>query len=91
MEWHAARGGWVCYANDFPEAWSGCDLIVGDSSGVPIKRGMMEAIGVATPIGKGKEKTIKQEAIKRAEIEESAEGTKVGPKTKKTKTAKSHK
>ena len=69
MEWHAVRGGWVCYVNDFPEAWSGCDLIVGDSFGVPIKRGVMEAIGVATPIGKGQEKTIKQAAVKRAELE----------------------
>ena len=38
-EWHASRGGWVCYVNDFPDTWSGCDLIVGAvSSGVPIKR-----------------------------------------------------
>ena len=56
MEWHASRGGWVCYANYFLDAWSGCDFIVGVSSGVPIKRGLVEAIGVATPVGKGKEK-----------------------------------
>ena len=37
-EWHASRHGWVCYANDFLNAWSGCDLIMGSSSGVPIKR-----------------------------------------------------
>ena len=48
VEWHASRGGWVCYAHDFPEAWSGCDHIVGTSSGVPIKRGTVEAIGAAT-------------------------------------------
>ena len=54
-EWHAFRGGWVCYANDFPNAWSGCDLIVSTSSGVPIKRGVVEAIGAATLVGKGKE------------------------------------
>ena len=53
-EWLASRGGWVCYAQDFPETWSRCDLIVGTSSGVPIKRGAVEAIGAATPIGKGK-------------------------------------
>jgi len=40
---------------------------------------------------KVKSKKIKQEAIKRAELEESVEGIKVGPKTKKRKTAKSHK
>ena len=39
-KWHASRGGWVCYANDFSDAWSGCDLIVGTSSGVLIKRGV---------------------------------------------------
>ncbi|XP_065625328.1 peroxidase 64 [Quercus suber] len=48
VEWHASRGGWVCYANDFLDAWSGCDLIVGSSSGTPIKKGVVEAIGAAT-------------------------------------------
>ena len=88
-EWHASIGGWVCYVNDFPDAWSGCDLIVGASSGVPIKRGVVKAIGVATPVGKGKEKKIKQEAVKRVEIEGSVEGTEAGPETKKMKTTKS--
>ena len=88
-EWHAFRGSWVCYAHDFPEVWSGCDLIVGTSSGVPIKRGVVEAIGAATTIGKGKK--IKQEAIKRAELKESAEGTEVGSETKKRKIVQSHK
>ena len=37
LEWHASKGGWVTYANNFPNSWSGCDLIVG-SSGMPIKR-----------------------------------------------------
>ena len=32
-EWHASRGGWVTYVQDFPEAWSGCDLIVGAYAG----------------------------------------------------------
>ena len=59
MEWHASRGGWVCYAHDFPETWSGLDLIVSAFAGVPIKRGAVKAIGAATPIGKGKEKNIK--------------------------------
>ena len=61
------------------------------SSGGPIKRGVVEAIGAATPVGKGKEKKIKQEAVKRAEIKESVEGTKAGLETKKRKTAKSRK
>ena len=29
----------MCYTQDFPKTWSGCDLIVDASSGVPIKRG----------------------------------------------------
>ena len=49
VEWHASRGGWVCYAQDFPEAQLGCDLIMGTSSSVSIKRGVVEAIGAATP------------------------------------------
>ena len=39
----------------------------------------------------GKEKRIKQEKLKDAEVEESVEGTKVGPKAKKRKTGKSQK
>jgi len=42
-------------------------------------------------MGKGKEKKIKQEAIKRAKIEESIKGTETGLETKKRKTAKSSK
>ena len=90
-EWHASKGGWVCYAHDFPKTWSGCDLIVGASSDVPIERRAVEAIGATTPISKGKEKKIKQDAVKRAELEESVEGTKTGLKTKKRKTTKSQK
>ena len=51
----------------------------------------MEAIDTATPIGKGKENKIKQEAVKRTELEESAKGTEVGLETKKRKIARSHK
>ena len=59
VEWHASRDGCVCYTNDFLDAWSGCDLIVGSSSSVLIKRGVVEAIGIATPIGKqGKEDQV---------------------------------
>ena len=58
---------------------------------MPIKRRAVEAIGAATPIGKGKEKKIKQEKVKRAELEESVEGTEAGPETKKRKTTRSQK
>ena len=44
----------MCYAQNFPETWSRCDLIVGTSSSVPIKRGAIEAIDATTPIGKSK-------------------------------------
>ena len=86
-KWHASRGGWICYANDFPDTWSGCDLIVGASSGAPFKREVVEEISAATPVGKGKEKKIKQEVVKKVELEGSVEGgTEAGPKTKKRKT-----
>ena len=75
----------MCYAQDFLKTWLGCDLIVDSSSSVPIKKGAVEAISAATPIGKGTEKKIKQENVKRAEFEESTEGT----ETKKRKTARS--
>ena len=45
-EWHTSREGWVTYAQDFPETWPGCDLIVGSSAGVPIKRGAVEAMSL---------------------------------------------
>ena len=77
----------MTYAQDFLETWSGCDLIIGTSSRVPIKRATIEAIGAAIPISKGKEKRIKQEKLKVVEVEESAEGT----KAKKRKTRKSQK
>ena len=75
----------MCYARDFLGTWSGCDLIVGTSSGVPIKKRAVEAIGAATLIGKGTKKKIKQEKVKRAEFEESTKDT----ETKKRKTARS--
>ena len=90
-EWHASRGGWVCYANEFPDAWSGCDLIVGFSSDVPIKKGVIEVIGATTLMGKGNEKKIKQKAIRKSEVKGSAEGTEASHETKKRKTAKSRK
>ena len=78
----------MCYMNNFLNAWLGCDLIVGASFGVPIKRGVVEAIGIVTPVGNGKEKKIKQETIKKAEVEGSVKDTKAGLETKKRKIAK---
>ena len=71
-EWHASRGGWLTYAQDFSEVWSGCDLIVGAFAGVPIKKGAVEVISASTPVGMSKERAIKQEKLKEAEVEGSA-------------------
>ena len=70
-EWHASRGGWVTYAQYFPATWSGYSLIIGTSSGVPIKKGAIEIIGTATPASKGKE--IRPEKLKAVDVEESTE------------------
>ena len=86
-EWHASKGGWVTYAQDFPATWSGCGLIIGTSSGVPIKKGAIETIGAATPASKGKE--IRPKILKAVDVEESTEGMKAGPEAKKRKTGKS--
>ena len=43
------------------------------------------------PYTKVKKRKIKQEKVKRAEVEESAKGTEVGPETRKRKTARSQK
>ena len=80
MEWHAARSGWLSYANNFPTYWPGSDLIVGSSTGMPIKRGVVEEIGATTPISKGKEKKVKKEAGKKSKAKE---GTEPGQGTKK--------
>ena len=66
-----------------------CGLIIGTSSEVPIKKGAMETIGAATPVGKGKE--IRPEKLKAIDVEESTEGMKAGPEEKKRKTGKSQK
>ena len=89
VEWHASRGSCVTYAQDFPEVWSGCDLIVGASVGVSIKKGAVEVINAGTLVGMSKERAIKQEKLKEAEVEGSAEG--IGPEMKKRKTEKSQK
>ena len=38
-KWHASRGGWVAYAQDFLEVWSRCDLIVGVFLGYQLRKG----------------------------------------------------
>ena len=88
-EWHAFRGGWVTFAQDFPETWSRCDLIVGASAGVAIKKGVVEAVIAGTSVSMSKERAIKQEKLKEAKVEGSAEG--IGLETKKRKTWKSQK
>ena len=88
-EWHASRGGWVTFAQDFPKVWLGYDLIVGASVGVPIKKGAVEVISAGTSVGISRGKVIKQEKLKEVEVKGSAEG--IGPETKKRKTGKSQK
>ena len=79
----------MAYAQDFPEVWLGCDHIVGASTGVPIKKRAMKVISAGTPVGMSKERAIKQEKLKEAEVEGSAEG--IGLETKKRRTGKSQK
>ena len=87
VELHAFREGWVTYAQDFPETWLGYSLVIGTSSGVPIKKGAVEKIGAATALGKGKD--VKPEKMKAVDVEESTEGVKTGPEAKRRKTRKS--
>ena len=77
----------MTYAQDFPGTWLGCSLIIGTSSGVPIKKGAVEIIGAATASGKGKD--VRPEKTKTVDVEESTEGVKTGPETKRRKTGKS--
>ena len=67
----------------------GCGLIIGTSSGVPIKKGVVETIGAATSTSKGKE--FRLEKMKIVNVEESIEGVKAGLEAKKRKTGKSQK
>ena len=85
------RGGWVSYASYFPASWPESDLIIGSSTGVPIKREVVEEIGAATLVGKGKEKKLKKDACKKSKAEEGVEGTEAGQGTKKRKTTSARK
>ena len=49
----------------------------------------MEVISASTPVGISREKAIKQEKLKEAEVEGSVKG--IGPETKMRKTGKSQK
>ena len=60
-------------------------------SSVPIKRRVVEEIGTAIPVGKGKEKKIKKETVKKSKAEEGVVGTTVGQGTKKRKTGSTRK
>ena len=86
-EWHASRGGWMTYAQDFPETWLGYSLVIGTSPRVPIKKGAVETIGAATALSKGKD--VMPEKMKAVDVEESTEGVRIGPETKRRKTRKS--
>lgn len=77
----------MTYAQDFPETWLGCSLVIGTSSEVPIKKGAMETIGDATTSGKGKD--VKPEKMKAVDVEESTEGVKIDPGTKRRNIGKS--
>ena len=62
VEWHVAKGGWVSYANYFPASWPGSDLIIGSSTSVVIKKGVVDENGAITPVGNGEEKKVKKDA-----------------------------
>ena len=77
----------MTYAQDFLETWLGYSLVIGTSSGVPIKKGAVETIGAATAPSKSKD--VKPEKMKAVDVEESTEGVRIGPETKRRKTGKS--
>ena len=77
----------MTYAQDFPETWLGCNLIIGTSSGVSIKKGAVETIGAATASGNGKD--VKPGKMKTVDVEESTEGLKTSLEAKRRKTGKS--
>ena len=56
-----------------------------------LKEGQQRQLVLPLPQAKVKKKKIKQEKVKRAKLEESAEGTEAGPETKKRKIARSQK
>ena len=87
VEWHTARGGQVSYANYFLASWPGSDLIIGSSTSVVIKKGVVDEIGATTPVGKGEEKKVKKDAGQKSKAQEVVEGSEASQGTKKMKTA----
>ena len=77
----------MAYGQDFPETWLGDSLIIGASSGVPIKKGAMETISAATAPSKGKDVRLKK--MKAVDVGESTGGVEIGSETKRRKTGKS--
>lgn len=75
----------MSYGQDFPEAWLGDSLIIGTSSGVPIKKGATKTISAATAKGKD----VKLKKMKAADVGESAGGVEIGSEAKRRKTGKS--
>ena len=65
----------------------GCGLIIGTSSGVPIKKGAVETIGAATAPSKGKD--VRPKKMKAVDVDESTEGVQIGSETKRRKIGKS--
>ena len=57
----------MAYGQDFPKTWLGDSLIIGASSGVPIKKGATETISAATAKGKD----VKSKKMKAADVGES--------------------
>lgn len=66
-------------------------MIIGFFTGVPIKKGVVEEIGSATPVGKRKEKKVTKDASKKTKAEEGVKGTEVGQGTKKRKATMAYK
>ena len=66
----------MTYGQDFPETWLGYSLIIGASSGVPIKKGAMETISAATAPSKGKD--VRPKKMKAVDVDESTGGVEIG-------------
>ena len=73
----------MVYGQDFPETWLGDSLIIGASSGVPIKRGATETISAATAPSKGKD--VKSKKMKAADVGESTGGVEIGSEARRRK------
>ena len=77
----------MTYAQDFPETWLGYSLVIGTSSGVPIKKGAVETIGAVIALSKGKD--VMPKKMKVVDVDESIGSVEIGSETKRRKTGKS--